>query len=363
MNESKPNAENQQNGRRFDPELLKKGLRCDLASTRCSNAPQMSAFNKRNFMPSNYRRQHIVPQQMIRRFTNEHGKLLELYKPTLSIGTRLRSPRTILFRDYYYDDRIASFDEEVLKPIEQKFARHYPEIAEKPWQNKVWPGEVGAAFVDWVAALLCRTGLLVAMNKILFREENPLLAIAYNNNPALGNNIIRSQMFEQYQDFLSRPLWKWQCRIFPAESESNLVITDNPVCRVLGFGKAAGTLMVPLSKRRILFGGKSGMVQNCGGLSIRDINFSLAAWAERHIYAADKKTLKDVVTDLCGEGIITGPPEVLDAARKPSLGLPERIMVNPAPEGIILDEFWKNLKDSFGPSIFDSGKIKSDKGD
>lgn len=30
MNESKPNAENQQNGRRFDPELLKKGLHCDL---------------------------------------------------------------------------------------------------------------------------------------------------------------------------------------------------------------------------------------------------------------------------------------------------------------------------------------------
>lgn len=275
----------------------------------------------------------------------------------------MRSPRGILFRDYYYDDTVMSFDEEVLKPIEQKFAEHYAEIAEKPWQDKVWPGEVGAAFVDWVAAQLCRTTLTVEMNKVLFRQENLLLEIAYDNDPQLANNIVRSDLFKQYQDFLSRQLWKWKCSVFPSEDESNLVITDNPVCYVLGLGEGVRVLLVPLTKKRVLFGGSLEMVEKCGGLSIRDINFCLGAWAERHIYAADKQTLKDIATDLRGEGIVAGPPEVLEAARKPLFGLPERATTNPVPESIDLDKFWEALKNSFGPSVLDSGKERTDQTD
>ena len=309
------------------------------------------------------RRQHIVPQQMIRRFTNDNGQLFELYKPKLFIGKKPKRPRGILFRDYYYDDKIASFDKEILQPIENKFGKHYAEIADKPWKEKIWDGEVGAAFIDWVAAQLCRTTLTVEMNKVLFRQENPLLAIAYNNDPKLANNIVRSELFEQHQDFLSRPLWKWKCRILPDDFKASLVITDNPVCKVLGFGKAAGALMVPLSKRRILFGGKTEIVEKCKNLSIRDINFCLAAWAERNIYAAYEHTLEDVTKDLCGEGIITGPTELLDAVRKPLFGLPERIDSNSAPEGIDLNKAWDMLKDSFGLSILDSDRKMNDKAD
>lgn len=46
--------------------------------------------------------QHIVPQQMIKRFTATDGKLVGLYKPRLSIGKRRRSPKGILFKDDFY---------------------------------------------------------------------------------------------------------------------------------------------------------------------------------------------------------------------------------------------------------------------
>jgi len=194
------------------------------------------------------------------------------------------------------------------------------------------------------------------MNNVLFRQENQLLGMAYEKDSKLANNIIRSDIFEMYQDLISRPLWKWKCKIFPKDLKSNLIISDNPVCKVLGIDKATGSLMVPLTKKRILYGGKSEIVEGCRNLSIREVNFCLAAWAERNIYAADKQTLKDIVTDLSGKGLIIGPQDVLDAVRKPLFGLPERAAKNPVPEDIDLGKFWKSLKDSFGPSIFDSGE-------
>jgi hypothetical protein len=109
--------------------------------------------------------------------------------------------------------------------------------------------------------------------------------------------------------------------------------------------------MVPLSKKRILFGGSSEMVEKSGGLSIRYINFSLAAWAERHIYAADKQILENVAIDLRGKGNFACPAVLLEAARKPLFGLPERAAANPVPGDIDLKNFWESLKNSFGPSI------------
>jgi hypothetical protein len=293
---------------------------------------------------------------MIQRFTNQESKLSELYKPTLSIGTRMKSPRGILFRDYYYDDKIASLDDELLKPIEQKFARHYAEIVDMPWQNKIWPGDIGDAFVDWVAAQLCRTSFMMKMNEVLFRRENPMLAIAYDKDPQLANNIVRSELFQEYQDFLSRPLWKWKCRIFPEGADRNLVITDNPVCRVLGLGEATGALMVPLSKKSILFGGRREIVDNCEALSIRDINFCLTAWADRNIYAPDIQILQDIAADLSGKGIITGPVELLEAVRKPLFGLPERTATRIETGDVDVSKLWGQIKDNFGPSILDADR-------
>ena len=56
------------------------------------------------------RRQHIVPQQMIRNFAGDDGKLVEMVKPEFDIGTRRRAPSGILFRDDYYRDTVSDFD-------------------------------------------------------------------------------------------------------------------------------------------------------------------------------------------------------------------------------------------------------------
>ena len=67
-------------------------------------------------------RQHSVPQMMSKRFADEHGKLLELLKPDLSLGSRRRSPKGILFGKDFYRDHLSDLDEELFMPIEQKFA-------------------------------------------------------------------------------------------------------------------------------------------------------------------------------------------------------------------------------------------------
>lgn len=300
-------------------------------------------------METSGKRQHIVPQQMISRFASEEGKLLELIKPQMAIGTKDRPPKAILFRDNYYKDEISDFDNDLLKSIEQKYAKHYAEITDKPWQNKTWSGEIGASFIDWVAAQLCRTTFFEKTVKQIIQQDNPIWLNAYKENPQVANNIMRSIMFEEYQDFLSRPLWKWRC--LDIKVESNLVITDNPVCYALGFEKGRKLLLVPLSKKRILFGGTKELLDKCSDYSVRHINFSLAAWSERSIFAADRKTLKNLIIDLKGEGIIAGPQEILEAARKPFFGLLERVQSNPVPSYEELDKFMESLKNSFGPSI------------
>src|SRR5438874_9257770 len=97
------------------------------------------------------RDQHLVPQMMIKRFAGDDGKLSELYKPTLAIGSRRRSPKGILYLEDFYRDRVSDFDNEFLKPIEQKFARFYPLLTDKAMPEPL-NGQGGAALVDWIAA-------------------------------------------------------------------------------------------------------------------------------------------------------------------------------------------------------------------
>lgn len=76
------------------------------------------------------RKQHLIPQMMIKRFAGTDGKLVELCKPELKIGTRRRSPRGVLFADDYYRDLTSDFDDDLLLEVEQNFAIHYPPMAD-----------------------------------------------------------------------------------------------------------------------------------------------------------------------------------------------------------------------------------------
>jgi hypothetical protein len=298
---------------------------------------------------------HIVPQQMIKRFADDNGDLIELIKPELKIGTHKRKPKSILFRENYYKDEFGNLDDELLKKVEQRFAIYYPKLADEPWREDASPDE-GAAFIDWVAALMCRTQLLVVMTRDLTNDA-PLLKMINQLAPKMMDNLFRTLGFCENQDLLTRPGFKWKC--LNITIEKNVIITDNPICLSgnLGQGKV---VIVPISKRRIIFGGTVQALQPWGQVSVDLINMILGAHAERHIFAADKDTLSILANNLRGEGEF-GPDEFCEAARKPLFGLPDRVIsaCRSNTGKVDTSKAWKALKDSYGASILDRIKPRT----
>ncbi len=174
------------------------------------------------------RRDHIIPQQMIKRFADNNGNLWELIKPELKIGTRPKKPRGILFREDYYKDEVGDLDEEFLKPIENRFQRYYPKLADEPWSEKTYSAEIGSAFIDWVASLMCRTQMLVTMTRNAINKDcPPMFKILNILTPKAIDNLFRTIWFCEHQDFLTRRDFKWKC--LNITTDKNIVITDNPI--------------------------------------------------------------------------------------------------------------------------------------
>lgn len=304
-------------------------------------------------MPTGHR-QHIVPQMMIRRFAGDDGALVELHKPTLRIGTKRRQPKGILFRDHFYRDRVGDFDEDLLKKVEQKFKKYYPRIANGSADAIAGDGDAGAALIDWIASMLCRTTGFIRLSRAAAaaapKSKNSTIfgMLGFALAPDLMHNILRSHQFTEYQDWLSRPNWKWKVKQFT--EGDHLVLTDNPVCMTRVATPGGMIVVVPLTKRRILLGGLANHVEKCRHWSVAGINAYLAAWAERSIFAADNESLKGVVRTLQGDGVIADPGWC-EAARKPLLGITERIAAQPVPGSVDLDQFNEYMKGLYGPSI------------
>jgi len=278
---------------------------------------------------------------MIRRFCGPDGKLVGLHKESLRIGNRRRSPRGILYMDEYYRDSCSDFDDELLKKVEQGFARYYPRIADVEKAEEL-DGDGGAALIDWIASMLCRTEALTVLSRVIVeKERSPLLSIP-ESGWKLIYNMVRSRRYEECQDLLSRPRFKWGMKLFP--EGLNLVITDNPVCQTNGLQKGGQVTLVPLSKRRILIGGLEEGVERFRHYTIDELNVSLFAWANRSIYAAERATLESIKTMLDE----IEDKEWYEAARKPLFGLPERIMDKVIPKGVNISEWYATMKDTFG---------------
>src|SRR6185295_5165693 len=146
------------------------------------------------------KRQHVVPQQMIRRFAGDDGKLVELLKPELRIGMRRRSPKSILFRDDVYKDRAGDFDSELLTPVEQKFAGVYDDVV----AMKDLDGHKGAALVDWIAAMLVRTELVRRLMPMVPEGLPVDIATKLHESKKLLDNVARTNWFSMYQDLFVR---------------------------------------------------------------------------------------------------------------------------------------------------------------
>jgi len=301
---------------------------------------------------------HIVPRMMIRRFAGDDGKLVELYKPTLAIGTRRRAPKGILFRDdEFYRDAQIDWDDELLKKIEDRFARYYPVLAVGNARTLEKNGKAGAALVDWIASMLCRTTWFLAVFNAAWKAQEgdiiaqpPLLRVALSLLPKVTFNIIRDIQFAEYQDLMSRPGWRWLLRSL--EGEPKLVITDNPVCFARNADATRPIVLVPLTKTRILFGGSADDIEECFFWSVSGMNLYLASKADRSIFAADRATLESIVRELTDNGD-AGNSEWMEAARKPHFGLPERIRTTPIPESVDTHEFCESMKAAYGESVLE----------
>lgn len=294
--------------------------------------------------PETGKRQHIIPQQMIRQFTGEDGKLVELLKPEFRIGTRRRSPKGILFRDNFYKDRVSDFDAELLTPVEQKFASVYDAVLARDQLD----GHQGAAFIDWVAAMLVRTQLVGDIMPMAPDDIPKTIADVFPDHldelKRLVDNIGRSNMFHMYQDLFIREGWNWKWRRFPPEA-GELIITDHPVCTTSAATGDGFMVIVPLSRNTVLYGGGDDAIGKMRGARPADLNFFLTAWAHHHIFAGTNNTLKNIQESLSENSEY--PQEQVALARKPLYGLPDRIRER-IRSGELPDDFdFKKAHDDF----------------
>lgn len=294
------------------------------------------------------KRQHIVPQQMIRQFAGKDGKLIELIKPNLKIATRRRSPKSILFRDDFYRDQVSDFDAELLTPIEQKFAPVYPRILQRTRLN----GEEGAAFVDWIAAMLVRTQLITNLMPSVPEGLPDQIAKLLADKKKVFDNLARSDWFTMYQDLLTRKGWGWKFRQFPHPC---LALADHPVGITSVHQQGGQMVMVPLSSGIILFGGAHDAIERMRDADPMHINFFLAAYAHRSIFAGDRATLETVRVSLSDDSPF--PLDLVQAARQPLFGTPDRIRERmksrPMPAGFDFGAAMTKHIESFGPHVWE----------
>jgi hypothetical protein len=299
------------------------------------------------------KRQHIVPQQMIRNFAGSDGKLIELIKPTLKIATRRRSPKSILFRDDVYRDSVSDFDAELLTPVEQKFAQVYPRVLERATLN----GDEGAALVDWIAAMLVRTQLITGLMPLapsdLPADLPPQLKDRVAEAKKLLDNMTRSNLFTMYQDLLARQRWRWKFRKFPIPC---LALSDHPVGITSIHQEGGQMVIVPMSSKVVLIGGARDAIERMRDAIAMDYNFFAAAYAHRSVFACERPILEEVVGSLSDTSPF--PPERVRAARQPFFGAPHRIRERMKSETMPQDfdpgaALQKHIE-SFGPPVWEA---------
>jgi hypothetical protein len=297
------------------------------------------------------KRQHIVPQQMIRNFAGDDGKLVELIKPTLEIATRRRSPKGILFSHDLYRDSVSDFDTQLLTPVESKFAPVYPRILKSAALN----GREGAAFIDWIAAMLVRTKLITHLMPTVMQGLPDSVAAVFSEGKKLLDNLARSNWFAMYQDLLTRRGWTWKFRRFTRPS---LTLSDHPVGITSVHQDGGQMVIAPMSSTVVLIGGVRDAIERMRDATPMHFNFFSTAYAHRSVFAGDREMLEMVMASL--SDMSPFPAESVIAARKPLFGAPERIRErtkrSPMPEGFDFNGSLRDHIESFGPHVWNCEK-------
>lgn len=297
------------------------------------------------------RRRHYVPQMMIRAFADSDGALHELIKSRLALGTRVRRPKKILYADDMYIDSAVDLDEELFKPIEQRFQQVYPILASGDAKDYPQHSDAGYAFIEWIASMMCRMpGHELQLREILGKseptDEHAIAArVLQEVAPQLLANMIRVAEYERIKDLLCRPRWKWAMKTW--SEPVSIVLTDMPVCYVRTSEESQLVIICPISSRRVLFGGLEQDIDKCRNWDSRLVNVFLAGWAVRHIFSRDRRALHEIIEDLSGKGIVVDQ-NWCAGARRPLLGMLDRIKSQPSPSEDQVNELDERMKEAFG---------------
>jgi hypothetical protein len=144
-------------------------------------------------------RQHIVPQQMIRRFAGDDGMLVGLQKAPLRVERKRRSPRSILYiRDYYVGN--ADFDSAWLKPIEDRFATLYPRLVGNSNPPEHVAGDDAESFLDWCLSQLCRTSLIDAQIRAVAALDTEVVQAVFEAGGKDLLNLLRLRFFQEMKN-------------------------------------------------------------------------------------------------------------------------------------------------------------------
>lgn len=289
---------------------------------------------------------HIVPRMMIKRFAGVDGKLAELRKDQLTIPHGRVTPKRILCCDDYYADLIGDFDDELLKESEQRFALYYPMMADDSPAGAL-RGHGGSAFCQWVAAMLVRTSMLAILGTTFALSKRDETSVIWAVLATEFVSLARTVRYNELLDLVSRPDYKWKMRIF---SDANVVLTDNPVCQTNGKEFGGQVIIVPLSKSRVLIGGRPDAIESICCLSLSELNVLLAGYAENVIYCDDQRTLRFIRLNLTDQGDVRSVEWRL-AARQPFFGIANRITQQVRDGFQSPDGWWEAEKDSYGPSV------------
>jgi hypothetical protein len=143
-----------------------------------------------------------------------------MQKSTLVILRRPMGPKGILWKENYYKDLAGDLDANWLTPIEQRFAKFYPKLADDPWSTATASQDEGKAFIDWTLSQLCRTEWLSTVANKLISQEALFDHISDAMKATLINGIRRG-LFEHLKEVYTLPGWRWQC--LELETTANLL--------------------------------------------------------------------------------------------------------------------------------------------
>jgi hypothetical protein len=250
------------------------------------------------------KRDHVVPQQHLKRFCNSDKAVWSLSKPDLRIGSKPHTPKSICYEAEYYTDAIGrDFDEEYLKPIEDEFGRQSALLQEQPEEdlNLIW---------RWFISMLARSR---------FAEQ----IINQTVSKAEYRSSIKKSRFLIVDQFL-RLFREWDCflNVFEVDGSEPLVTTDSPICMHTFRCSNPPIFLMPLSGNRLFVSGPKKFRDPISEILTCDVNLLMFAWCEKYTYSSSRDLLsriKNQVSDPHPEF----NPAWFGLARLPFFGVPE----------------------------------------